>query len=256
MNAADAPPEPYIFHLTKSMRRLEAILGERIVRAYQQFGAGRTRSALVPLQRCACLSELATPELRRLADQHGDFGLAFQRSFVAKAGGAPIWYLRAGTPMHERLVGLLDQMERANKSHWIWELTPFIDFPGTHPSGSGPRRYEFSWEREWRVVGGLEFTPKDVAALFAPERDHERVRELWLAEVVRNRRGKFPALVDLSWDAERQRSEFDPGAILAASDLEGAYNPYGPSSWHAVDLDAQYEVPADDWGESFERDDI
>lgn len=41
-------------------------------------------------------------------------------------------------------------------SPW-WRATPFIDMVS-------PRRsYEFEWEREWRVPGGLRFSFADIA---------------------------------------------------------------------------------------------
>ena len=46
----------------------------------------------------------------------------------------------------------------------IWRITPFADY--TAPN------YHFEWEREWRVPGGMQFAPGDVAFLFVPEELH------------------------------------------------------------------------------------
>jgi hypothetical protein len=50
----------------------------------------------------------------------------------------------------------------------IWSLTPLIDAPGSY----GKIDYQFDWEREWRHVGPLSFTPEDVAFLLIPEELH------------------------------------------------------------------------------------
>lgn len=53
----------------------------------------------------------------------------------------------------------------------IWSVTPFVDETG----GS----YNFEWEREWRHVGDLHFTPDDVAFLIIPEESHFYARDFF-----------------------------------------------------------------------------
>lgn len=53
--------------------------------------------------------------------------------------------------------------------HPFWVVAPFLDYPGTY----GPTSYEFEWEREWRIPGGLTFGPSEVAFLFLPADLHD-----------------------------------------------------------------------------------
>jgi hypothetical protein len=47
-----------------------------------------------------------------------------------------------------------------------------VDNPGPY----GETRYEFEWEREWRVPHHLSFNEGDVAFLLAPEHYHDWMR--------------------------------------------------------------------------------
>lgn len=49
----------------------------------------------------------------------------------------------------------------------IARIAPFIEHMGTFVV-----QKEFWWEREWRKVGDLVFSPLDVVVAFAPEEDH------------------------------------------------------------------------------------
>jgi len=55
----------------------------------------------------------------------------------------------------------------------ILRLTPFVEQMGT-PTGI---RKEFWWEREWRHVGDLHFAPADLVVVFAPQAEHDWLRE-------------------------------------------------------------------------------
>jgi hypothetical protein len=58
----------------------------------------------------------------------------------------------------------------------VWAITPFIDVPGTYPNGA---RYEFQWEREWRVNSHLAFKPTDAAFLIIPAELHGAARSFF-----------------------------------------------------------------------------
>ncbi|SER96969.1 hypothetical protein SAMN04488000_11418 [Lentzea albida] len=89
-----------------------------------------------------------------------------------------------------------------DQGHPLWGLTPFIDNPGSGPGWT----YEFEWEREWRVPGGLRFTLLDIRFLFAPEDEHERLRQKWPSW---NERGEpfSGAIIDTSWTIEDVQAE-------------------------------------------------
>jgi hypothetical protein len=74
----------------------------------------------------------------------------------------------------------------------FWRVAPFID----HPGNFGLSRYEFEWEREWRVPGGLTFAEHEVAFLFLPEEWHAAVRTPFVC-------------IDPRWSAERLQAGFN-----------------------------------------------
>ncbi|MFZ0159529.1 MAG: hypothetical protein WAL50_10915 [Kineosporiaceae bacterium] len=67
----------------------------------------------------------------------------------------------------------------------IFKITPYLDTMGqgrTH-------RKDFHWEREWRHVDHLDFTPRDIVAVLAPEPRHDdlahqfaRLRPEWTSD--------------------------------------------------------------------------
>jgi len=46
-----------------------------------------------------------------------------------------------------------------------WRLFPFLN--AMH------EKYDFSWEREWRVLGNLSFTAGDIVCVILPENDEK-----------------------------------------------------------------------------------
>ena len=68
-----------------------------------------------------------------------------------------------------------------------WHLLPFVN--AMH------ERYDFTWEREWRVLGDLTFQPSDIVCVILPETGAEDLR----AELIKS----GVAAVSPSWNYER-----------------------------------------------------
>lgn len=84
----------------------------------------------------------------------------------------------------------------------LWDLTPFVDNPGSGEWGN----YEFEWEREWRVVGDLTFGLSDVAFLFIPEQHQPAWVDFWESHLGAG--ATFPGpMLDAGWDLERMQEE-------------------------------------------------
>lgn len=177
----------YLVHLTGGPRRggdgrtaLSGILEHQcVVPAGLEDGKGvgtvRTVTWLSGTQCAACLSEIPLGWLNRLVDRHGRFGIGFTKSYIRSVGGAPVWYLWRDSKIATELQSLITEaMRRRDPEEPIWKLTPYVE----NPARGDTYRYEFDWEREWRVRDGLAFTPDDIAFLFAPERDHGWARHL------------------------------------------------------------------------------
>lgn len=141
------------------------------------------------------------------------YGLAFTKAFARRQGVNPVWYLDI-TPGHDWLTKPIEQLidgavrtatpdgaaapyPATLASAPALRLAPFIDQMGT-PSGT---RKEFWWEREWRHVGDLRFTAKDLVVVFAPEHDHGALRDSLAGDP--DYEEVLPRLVDVQWGLER-----------------------------------------------------
>ena len=82
--------------------------------------------------------------------------------------------------------------------HVLWRFTPFIDYPDEGTT------YDWRWEREWRVRGDLRFGPQHVAVLFAPQSNHETIRELWRLGRLTTDTAAVPPVIDVHWPHTRQ----------------------------------------------------
>jgi Putative abortive phage resistance protein AbiGi, antitoxin len=185
----------YLVHLTTDYDRLRNIVESSFL-IPAPLGAVAKHPSLekLPSQASCCLSEIPLDRLERLVDRHGSYGIGFTRAFVISQNGARVWYLEEGVEVTSALF-------ESRRTQWytepklddlVWRLTPFIDYvlPDHH----------FEWEREWRVLDGLNFTAAQIVFVFAPEADHSRVRDELAAEV---------PLVDPRWPMERIQKAID-----------------------------------------------
>ena len=67
--------------------------------------------------------------------------------------------------------------------------------------------YDFTWEREWRVLDDLHFEPKDVVCIILPEDGEKEWKRKFLTWGV--------PVISLGWSTERIVSEFSDQARKA-----------------------------------------
>ncbi len=163
--------------------------------ARQKFGLGR-RSVHSP--RSVCFTEAPLHMLRRVSDRRGSpYGIGFHKSFAVRLGGGPVFY--AYEDLGEATKELVAHAAN-NPDDPIWRIASFIDQP---TSGNS-----FEWEREWRIPGDVEFLPRNVHFLTAPEDEHEDIR-IYFAEQAEA--AGFPVyscpLIDIQWGEARIRTE-------------------------------------------------
>ena len=172
----------YVVHFTRDIddrsasETLYVILDAgRLEPGKRPFGAARKLEALVDSQRVVCFSEIPLDRLNRLIERRASrCGVGFTQDWIIQAGGARVWYVDRDSAAHTAFQELFSQRLRPwDANDPFWALTPFIDFPG----GYGDTSYRFEWEREWRVPGSVEFSPDNVAFLFAPEAAHHEMLE-------------------------------------------------------------------------------
>jgi hypothetical protein len=88
-----------------------------------------------------------------------------------------VWYVEDSGPIAAKIKELVQTRVDGgvDPGDQFWRITPFIDFAKPHSTWE-----DWRWEREWRVPGGLSFTPEDVAFLFLPEGSHEDARQFFV----------------------------------------------------------------------------
>jgi hypothetical protein len=199
----------YVVHFTKdgdqaSYQTMMSILWQRrLVRGPAAFGAARHIPWLADSQRAVCFSEVPLGFLERIAARRNSkYGIAFSKRFLLDRGGAPLWYLEHGTLPYEAFRSTIEQHATTpNLSDPLWRLTPFVDFPSGPIS---PYKYDFRWEREWRITADITFTEADVAFLLIPEHNHAAARTFFQQTLSENLGPSYLCLYfDPTWTVDR-----------------------------------------------------
>ena len=167
------------------------------------FGSAKNLAWLGDMNHAVCFSEVPFTYLRRITDRYSQYGIAFKQKFVAAHLAARVWYLDVGS-VHEKVwLDLLAHFEsRRTPGDDFWGLATCVDRVGYH----GGARYEFEWEREWRIPGplGLPFTPDDVEFLFLPAELHDAARSFFESAIADNTGpGYLCPYIDAHWDPPR-----------------------------------------------------
>ncbi|GAA4237633.1 hypothetical protein GCM10022254_50270 [Actinomadura meridiana] len=186
----------YLVHLTDEFA-MNAILRQRAIKAMKAFGAATNVAGLGDSQQAACLSEIPLDRLDRLVERHGEWGLGFLKSYIRCRNGGPVWYTHRDSDLAEAVFQTVRQAMcgGVDPEDPLWKLTPFIDKTGAWDGG----RYEFEWEREWRVLGDLEFFVGDVEFLIIPEVQQASMQAWW----DRNFGEMMPPVIDITWEMGR-----------------------------------------------------
>ncbi len=155
----------YVVHFTKNSAVFAQILASGVLRPSGPFGFSWARKVVEVQNRhlSVCFSEVPVDRIKRIADRHGHYGIAFTKDFIRNAQGARVWYVDQGSEQARNLNRHLGELRlRRDFAHPMWELTPFMDLVM-------PGQYEWDWEREWRVRNELRFRMTDVAFVITPE---------------------------------------------------------------------------------------
>ncbi len=198
----------YVVHFTKATASSTAyqnalsICGQRRLIAGGRFGIARSSAPVHKTQNAVCFSEVPLGRLDRIADRRSRYGLGFTKGFARGLGVVPVWYVEKGSgPAVSLQLMIEDALGHARpEEQLIWSVTPFIDSPGSYPTGN----YRFEWEREWRCIGDFEFSESDVAFLVIPEDLHVTAREFFRAAREDNIGPCYDCpYIDSSWDSAR-----------------------------------------------------
>ncbi len=192
------------------------ILWDGVVRPFEEpHGAGKDVPEVAYSHRSAAFSEIPLHLLDRLVASRSEYGIGFSQEFLLANGGGRVWYLEAeGAPadaicrqVAERQNGIVEPGDP------FWATTPFIEFPDSS------RAYaDWRWEREWRVPGGLRFSPDDVAFLFIPERFHADARRFFADHRAAHTGPAYLCpYIDVTWDRDRIRADMNETSVPPSS---------------------------------------
>lgn len=137
----------YLVHFTKDPQVFAEILATGLLRASGPFGFSWARRVEGVRDRhlSVCFSEVPLDNIERLMRRRGSYGIAFTKAFIRSRQGARVWYIDKGSQQARSLGRYLHKVMAAEDlGHAIWNPTPFIDLVM-------PGKYEWDWEREWRV---------------------------------------------------------------------------------------------------------
>lgn len=128
----------------------------------------------------ACLTETPLNQLHLLVGaipgrqiELEPFGFVFTKEFIAAKGGQPAIYVNS----YNQKVWLRESTDALFQTACVdgkltpklWRLLPFIN--AMH------ERYDFSWEREWRVRNGLKFALADLVCVILPSEGEDDLKE-------------------------------------------------------------------------------
>lgn len=160
----------------------QAIIEDRRICAYQAhcIHASEIPQNLLKKYSVACFTEVPLTQLHLLTKhipgrkiQLQPFGLVFSREFIISKGAQPAIYINSynnNAWLRESADSLCEIARKMKfKSGKVWRFLPYLN--AMH------ERYDFTWEREWRVCGDVEFTPSDVVAVILPSKGCEDLRQ-------------------------------------------------------------------------------
>ena len=157
-----------------------------------------------------CFTEVPLSELHLLTKripgrriQLSEYGLVFSREFLVSKGAQPALYINSyggKSWLREAADKVCDIAEDNDfRRGKLWRLLPYLN--------AMYERYDFTWEREWRMRGDLKFTPKDIVCVILPENNEEEWKHKFL------RRGV--PVISPGWSTERIVSELSGQARQA-----------------------------------------
>ncbi|EIJ41946.1 Protein of unknown function (DUF2743) [Beggiatoa alba B18LD] len=183
----------FIIHLTrdtgnKSAREnLISILGTKTILAcnpHSMFSPLIDRLNYTEKQQLnvACFTEIPLHQLHLLVREIQGrqiklkpYGLVFKKEFILQKGGHPVLYINSyfgNLTVNEAMKRLFLPFFREKSYRFTEEVRAIMPFLSIMNE-----QYDFSWEREWRVLGNFEFEHKDIAALVLPSTGEEHIKQ-------------------------------------------------------------------------------
>ena len=183
----------FVVHLTRddtndfsnggsAEENFRAIIVDRRIGAYQPhcIHSNEIPRKLRKQYCVACFTEVPLTQLHLLT-RHipgrkislEPYGFVFSREFIIRKGAQPAIYINSYNDNHwlRDAADVLCEIARSKgfKNGKVWRFLPYLN--AMH------ERYDFTWEREWRVCGDVQFTPSDIVAIILPNDNCEDWRQ-------------------------------------------------------------------------------
>lgn len=161
---------------------------------------GRDVVGLEDAHRSACFSESSLDELGRLIETRSFYGVGFRQDFLRINGGQPVKYVQHRSADARQWAQEISRrcVAEADSKDPFWRKTPFVDELDRDPAE------DTTWEKEWRVPGGLKFQPDDVAFVFLPDELHSNACAFFAEHRVDNTGPAYLGrYLDPRWDRAR-----------------------------------------------------
>lgn len=178
---------PLLVHLTREDTEFQAkdvlgiILDENTLRAYKHhcyFSKNLDASQSEPVKnkfRVVCFTETPIGQidvlLNKVAGRNFEpapYGLVFKKDYIREEGGNPVFYVtkKIAKPMYDLLYTEYIQ----GKEQVPEDLCRLLALVNICEKGEkGEKDNDWHWEREWRIVGDLEFKLNDIYCGLCPE---------------------------------------------------------------------------------------
>jgi hypothetical protein len=168
-----------------------------------------------------CLTEVPLNQLHLLVrDIPGrriklePYGFCFTKNFIIRAGGQPAIYINGygGNTWLTECVKQLFASSISSVSADVnpsWRILPFIN--AMH------ERYDFTWEREWRVRGDVPFKFRDLVCVILPSQGADDIKDAcaksglaavspgWTYEQIVSELAKQQSTTKFHWKKKKKR---------------------------------------------------
>ncbi|WPD23024.1 MAG: abortive infection system antitoxin AbiGi family protein [Candidatus Electrothrix scaldis] len=212
----------FVVHLTRDDRKdfddgrtalenFEGIIENRKVLALKPhcIHANKIPDKLRASYSVCCLSEIPLTELHLLTKyipgrkiRLSDYGIVFSREFIISKGAQPAIYINSygeNNLLREAADTIYNIAEKGNfRQGKLRRILPYLN--AMH------ERYDFTWEREWRIKGDLVFTPKDIVCVILPEQENKWRKKFTLRGI---------PIISPGWSYEKIIAEFSNQARSA-----------------------------------------
>ena len=146
----------------------------------------------------ACFTETPLTQIKHLLNlprkiNLEGYGFVFERDFLLQKGAQPAQYFSEYHGHEEQRAAFDAIYDLSVRNHFTgktWKILPLVNVMRDG--------HDFSWEREWRVVGGVEFELDDLVCVILPE-DEDHLRKQMAAQGI--------AAIDPEWRHEQVVAE-------------------------------------------------